>query len=242
MNKYIVGICDDDKIFCSTFEDFIYKYFKSRMKTVDIYVWYNGSSLINDISKLETIHILFLDIELNTMHGVDIGRHIRNNLKNNLMQIIYISCRTEYALELFETHPFDFLRKPINFDYCSSMLDSLLCVEDKNNRCYCFKVNGTIYRVPYTEIVYMESDNKHLVLKLIKGESYRFIGRLKEERKYFDEDYMLASKSCIVNMKYIKVYKSNYVEMYGGEIKGISKSCRKGAREAFCRFIESECI
>ncbi len=57
--------------------------------------------------------ILFLDIELFRMTGIEAGDFIRNRLEDRSMQIIYISGKSSYARELFKTQPMDFLVKPI---------------------------------------------------------------------------------------------------------------------------------
>lgn len=240
MEKYTIGICDDDKAFCTQLENYIELFFKEQSLSVEIYVWYDGESLIADIPKIKPLQILFLDIELRSMTGVEVGHFIREGINDFLLQIIYISSKTVYALKLFETHPFDFIVKPIDYKYLKKILNAIILANGKNIRCYCFKFCGTTFRIPYGEIEYIESNNKHLLLKTTDGKEYKFIGRLKNEKKFFVDGFMSTSKSCIVNIKHITIYRSDYVKLNNGEIKNISKSCRKEARMRFQEYIEGE--
>ena len=54
------------------------------------------------------IDILFLDIELFQLSGVEVGDYIRNRLGDRKMQIIYVSGKPSYALQLFKNQPMDF--------------------------------------------------------------------------------------------------------------------------------------
>ena len=57
--------------------------------------------------------ILYLDIELFEVSGIDAGIFIRKQMENHTMQIIYISGKQSYAQQLFKVQPMDFLVKPI---------------------------------------------------------------------------------------------------------------------------------
>lgn len=242
MKRYIVGICDDDKVFCGEIEHIINVFFKKHLLGVEVYVWYDGESCISDLEKIKQLHILFLDIDLNSMRGIEIAKHIRGILNDAMMQIVFVSAKTDYALELFNTHPFDFIEKPIEEHRLKQVLELLVRANDRDGRCYSFTVRGTMYRIPFGEIELLESDNKHLVLRKANGDKVVYVGKLSEEIKFFTSGFMRTSKSCIVNMKYISKYRNDYVEMYDGEVRFISKSCRKEAREIFHRFIEEDCL
>ena len=58
--------------------------------------------------KREKADILFLDIELPGMNGVSVGKYIREILEDENIFLIYISSKQNYALQLFQNHPFDF--------------------------------------------------------------------------------------------------------------------------------------
>ncbi len=106
---YRIGICDDEQLTCSELENYINEIFECKDDEAEIYVWNSGEALKKDISNGVKIDILFLDIELLDSNGIELGKYIRNYMKNMSMNIVYISSMTEYAMELFKIHPYDFV-------------------------------------------------------------------------------------------------------------------------------------
>ena len=102
-----IAICDDEKNVCSRLDELIYKFFKDRSERCEVEVWYDSYSLCRQIGEYNP-DILFLDIELPNNNGVYVGKFIRNTLQNDLMNIVYISHKTSYALELFQIHQVNF--------------------------------------------------------------------------------------------------------------------------------------
>lgn len=71
------------------------------------------------------LDILFLDIGLFQMTGIEAGAYIRNQLDHMGLQIVYISGKASYAQQLFRTQPLDFLVKPIGQEQIDEVL--ILC-------------------------------------------------------------------------------------------------------------------
>ena len=77
--------------------------------------FYSGESLYNAIAKQGYIFdLILLDIELMMMNGVQVGQKIREELNNDIVQIVYISGKESYAMELFDIRPLNFLIKPVD--------------------------------------------------------------------------------------------------------------------------------
>ena len=94
-NMLSIGVCDDEVQTCMELEQMLYTYGKNRKLDLHVNVWNKGEDLCSFLEKGDTLQILFLDIELITMNGVQIGDFIRNKLDNYEMSIIYISSKTE---------------------------------------------------------------------------------------------------------------------------------------------------
>ena len=74
----------------------------------------------------EQYDIIFLDIMLPQMDGVELGSYIRNVKNDNYTQIVYISSETSYAMELFEVRPLNFLIKPLDEKKIQKVLELFL--------------------------------------------------------------------------------------------------------------------
>ena len=110
---YYIGICDDEKAVCMQLADMVCAYDKRKNVGIEVCIWNTGEALYQDLMKRRPLDLLFLDIELASMNGIQVGRLIRTELANQEISIAYISAKSSYAIELFKIHPIDFLVKPI---------------------------------------------------------------------------------------------------------------------------------
>ena len=82
------------------------------LMTLDCF--FSGEELMGQLhEKQEFYHFLLLDIELIKQNGVEVGKHLRDALGDYKIQIIYFFSKTNYAMELFQVQPLDFLVKPL---------------------------------------------------------------------------------------------------------------------------------
>ncbi|WMJ86365.1 LytR/AlgR family response regulator transcription factor [Anaerocolumna sp. MB42-C2] len=108
-----IAICDDETIICSEIEQIILDYRKMCLEEIEMEVFTSGEELCHFMKNGEEFDLIFLDIELKNMNGVQVGKIIREGMKNETVQIVYISGKDNYYLELFEVRPMHFIHKPI---------------------------------------------------------------------------------------------------------------------------------
>ena len=85
---YNIGICDDGENICASVENMLLKYAEKKAVQVDVQVWYTGEKLRDYLARGNHLDILFLDIELFKMTGIEVGNYIRNVLDNMGLQVI----------------------------------------------------------------------------------------------------------------------------------------------------------
>lgn len=224
-----IAICDDNEIFCSNLEKMILEY-----KDYDIHVkiFYKSMDLCNYIQNHFDFDIIFLDIEFKKYdyNGIEVGDFIRNELKNNMVQIVYVSAKEEYSMQLFDFRPMNFLVKPINQDKIFKILDTYIELID--NPIYIkyfeFEYNFKTYRLPVTDIMYFYSTGHRINIVTHRGKEYYLYGKLKaiQNNKLF-EDFVSIHKSFFINLDYVLKYAYNEVQMQDNKILPISQSNRK---------------
>ena len=110
---YRIGICDDDNALCAGLEQQICQIAEELEVETETEVWYSGESIQSDLHKGVQLDLLFLDIELAQKNGIEVGKFIRNDMEDIQTHIVYISSKQNYAMQLFQVQPLDFLIKPI---------------------------------------------------------------------------------------------------------------------------------
>lgn len=225
-----IGVCDDEVQTCMELEQMLYTYGKNRKLDLHVNVWNKGEDLCSFLEKGDTLQILFLDIELITMNGVQIGDFIRNKLDNYEMSIIYISSKTEYVMQLFKMTPLDFLVKPLNYGMIEEVMDRGLHKESQKNRVFEVKRKSNRIRVPLKDVKYFYSENKKVII-VTGTEKIDFNGKLKEVQKHVSENFLMIHQSFLINKEYVGRYSYEEVVMQDGEILPVSQTYRKNVRK-----------
>lgn len=225
-----IGICDDGENICSCIENMLLQCAKEKSIQIDTFIWYTGEGLKGYLERGNQLDILFLDIELFQMSGIEVGKFIRNQLDNMGMQIVYISGKASYAQQLFKTQPLDFLVKPVTKDQISNVLEVALKVLNRKNAKFEFRQGKDYYYVPMGDIIYFVSEGRKVKIVTMK-DTFEFYGRLRETAGRLPEDFVIIHKSYIVNKEYIFRYSYETVELVNGVVLTISPANRKQVRE-----------
>ena len=120
---YRIAICDDEKSTCAEIESYILMYSKLRFIRNEIEVFYSGEAFCEYVKQGNFFDLLFLDIELPAINGIEVGKFVRTSLGDEKMDIIYISSKINYAMQLFQNRPMDFLVKPVKYSAVEMNMD-----------------------------------------------------------------------------------------------------------------------
>ena len=229
-----IGICDDGENVCTSIENMLLACAEEKNVRIDTNVWYTGEGLKRYLEMGNRLDILFLDIELFRMTGIEVGSYIRNQLDDMGMQIVYISGKASYARQLFKTQPLDFLVKPISIGQIRDVLDAALRIMKHKNEKFQFRQGKDYYYVPLGDIVYFASQGRKVKI-VTPRETFEFYGRLKEIAERLPEDFITIHKSYIVNKEFVYRYTYESVELQNGAVLTISPANRKQVRERLLR-------
>lgn len=233
-----IAICDDDRKFCSQLETMILDYYNSG--DIEIEIFETGENLYRNLKNNKFYDLIFLDIELVGINGVEIGLKIRNELQNETTQIIYISWKEDYYKLLFEVRPNNFLLKPIVQKNVICEIEKAKRLADKFNKAFIYKKSYEIYKVLMKDILYFESKDKKIRIVTVNGEDF-FYGRLEHVMdKLQGLTFYKIHKSYCVNLSHVVVFKYDELQMTNGEVLGISQSKRKEVRAKQLAFFEGE--
>lgn len=237
---YTIAICDDEENFCSEIESAIFEYCKDICIKVEIEIFNSGKSLCENIRKGNNYDLIFLDIEMANINGVEVGKIIRTELNNQITQIVYVSCREEYLKELFEVQPMGFISKPFTFEQIEEKLRVFITRFGKVSELFTYKIGHDIFKAPIKNIIYFESINKEVKIVLTTGEDI-FYGKLQpifEQVAKFE--FLNIHKSYIINRNHVRKFDYDKVYMSNGVVLPISQSQRKHIRKYEMKQLKEE--
>lgn len=227
---YKIAICDDDSLICSKLEKLILDYRKDKNIPLEVEVFYDGASLKENIQTIGTFDIIFLDIEMEELSGIELGKYVRS-LNDELTKIVYISSKQGYAMDLFQVRPIDFMVKPIEQKLVYKNLDKCIELIGEQTQYLFYKIDQDTMKIKVNEILYFESENRVIHMHTLDG-IIDFYGKLEEITTRLDPKYFWrVHKSYIINYMHVKRFRYTDLDMENGTTLRISQTYRKEIRD-----------
>ena len=197
-----ICICDDEKDFIHNFQLLLEQYFKKR-KTIHHFNFFeNEEDLLSYLDSQNDIDILFLDIKFQTYSGIEIAEKIR--AINPSVILIFLTAFPEYALSGYKVKAFDYLVKPLSYTQLENVLDRAISELTSNkNNFLVVKDSGNIFKIKFSEIVYIETYNRNILFHLTSRSEITGHESLKTYETKLDKRFYRCHTGYIVNMAYV---------------------------------------
>jgi DNA-binding LytR/AlgR family response regulator len=234
---FSVAICDDDELLCARIENTIRSYMGKNSIRTEVY--YSCEKLYDAIQNKEQYDLLFLDIELGLMNGVEMGNRIRNEFNDERTHIVYISAKTNYAMELFDVRPLNFLVKPFTKKQIIDVLNKAMELTGNFHKYFEFQTEQTVSRIEYGDIIYFESKSRKVALFSLQGK-HEFYAQLNDIEQQTKGEFLRIHQSFLINPMYVKQFCSQKVVLNDDSELPISHAYRKVLRTKMLKRWESE--
>ncbi|MBD5080588.1 MAG: response regulator [Ruminococcaceae bacterium] len=130
-----IAVCDDIRETVAEINDYILEYQNKSGQKIAVNNFYNAEDLW-EFLKTDHCDLIFLDIELDKMNGVELGNRIRKELKDHNIKIVVISATEGYYKQLFDIQPLNFLPKPIDKTKLFEAIDLAVRLTDEQNHIF----------------------------------------------------------------------------------------------------------
>ena len=169
----------------------------------------------------QTVHLLFLDINLPKLSGINF---IKTLVHSPL--IIFTTAYPEFAVEGFELNAVDYLLKPFSFERflkaVNKAIEKLNIANqnsDGNNTSFIFlKADKKIHKVELENIHYVEAIGDYMKVVTDSGPLIINETMKKLQERLPERSFMRVHKSFIISRKRIRYIEGNYVQIEGKSI------------------------
>jgi len=175
-----------------------------------------------EVLRTETIDLLFLDIKMPQLTGIDFLKTLKNP-----PAVIITTAYREYAVDGYDLDIVDYLLKPITFDRFFKAIDRYLrttkvqpplkATPTADDSIY-IKAGGKFHKLNVEDILYLESLKDYVVIHCVNQQitaKYK-ISDMEQELKSFA--FLRIHRSYIVNQKKITAFTMNDIEIGAREI------------------------
>lgn len=240
-NKLInIAVCDDIEIYVKEIADVIYNEMDIWNGEIHI-LEFTKSRLLYEYIQENPMDIIFLDVEMPEMSGIDIAAYLRKEQNDHKTEIIFVTGTLEYDRELLNFQPFGFLEKPINREVLKNICQKYDVLNKNKRDEICVHRNGVLYHVFCDELMYIQKEGKNAVLyEYSKQETDYFLMRTTMKdmwSRLSHKEFVKVSSSLIVNMRYIKCIEKDVVYLINDQQFTISRRCAQGVRGNYAQYI-----
>ncbi|MGN0519332.1 MAG: LytR/AlgR family response regulator transcription factor [Candidatus Fimenecus sp.] len=208
-----VLICDDDKSYAEDVQKHIALFMNEKHIPVQYDIYNSGEALL---TTTEVYDMAFLDVEINGINGIDIGKVLKKNNENII--IFVVTAYDKYLDDALDLNVLRFLQKPINSQRFYAGLEQAIQRIDNSTVEVLLKGNDNIVNVPIQDIMYVEIvDRKTKVVTKTQTYMSKHNIRFWQERLVASFFYQ-THKSFIVNLKYVITFNRDTVQMQNGDI------------------------
>lgn len=229
--QYKIAICDDEKNVTNTIAEKI----SERGNEYEINCFDSGEKLLEASADY---HILFLDIEMAGIDGIQTAFKLREKKYDGL--IIFLTSHTEFMPDAFKVNAFRFLSKPIDDEKFNEAF--MAAEKDILNTAHILITakNKSIY-MKLTDIVYLEAYGDGTYIYDKNGNTYDTDCTLKYWKETIGtEHFFQVHKSYIVSLLHISHISKDGTIMLNGYSKELSISRRNyvAFKNAFFDYIK----
>lgn len=218
-----VAIVEDNEDMGLVIQKFVERYSTEKETAIKTKRYNNGMDFINETEF--DYDIIFLDIGLPLINGMDAAKHIRK--AGSDAQILFITSLTQYAVQGYEVNALDFIVKPITYATFSPKLDR--AIEKANSVIGKQIVLSTRYgltKMSLSKVNYVEVKS-HDIIFHTENDAYAIRDTMKNTEDLLKDKGFARCNSCyLVNLDNVFEIKRNMLKV-GSDWIPISRSKKK---------------
>lgn len=211
-----IAICDNEEFYIEKIKGNLKKLLEEReCPAFHIDTYQSGEQLCQKKEKLQEYQIIFLDVNMDQMSGLEAAQEIRN--VNKEVFLVFVTAYIDYAVEGYKVDAIRFLIKDALDNTLPECVDTIL-EKIRYNECkerFSF-VEGE-QEVSIHNIYFIESEKHKLVFHIFDKDEIRdwtLYGKMDDiEKRLKDYDFIRIHKSFLVNVKMITQVKNYRVTL-----------------------------
>lgn len=231
-----IAVCDDEEYYRNYIKKLIKDYLVMENVDYSISLFSGGNEFCRDEYNIQQYDIIFLDIEMGEMSGMDVAHIIRKS--NQKVDIVFITVMLDYV---FEGYRVDALRYIMKDDLEQLLPECIKKVIDKK-RSQCskmlFEFVGGDREIDIHEVMYIESNGHKLLFKR-DGDTLSMYEKINHvEKKLLDFGFIRTHQSYLVNVEYIEKIANYTIYLTDGREIPVTKPRYAEVKESYLRYIE----
>lgn len=227
-----IGICDDE----INARDALRLSLEHLLRIDDGKVFYefsSGEGVTNWLIKHKgELDLLFLDMELGGISGMEAARQIRQH--DSSLMLVFVTGYADFVFDGYSVQAIDYIMKPAREDRLKAVLDRAQeLLETRQPQTFTVQNSDGMFRIPKREILFLYSD-KRLVKLVTEEREYVFYGKLDDEESMLGSGFVRIHQRYLVRAGAVTRIENNRVTV-GSSCLPISRALREHAMSALAK-------
>lgn len=230
-----IAVCDDEKYFRDKIQELLIEYFTVHELEYSICLFLSGEDFLNQKENVVKYDIVFLDINMEKMDGIETARRIR--AFHTETYLVFVTAFINYVLEGYKVNAVRYIMKDRLEAEIPEGMDAILKRMRQQQVSFSF-LEGE--KKLYTDnILYVES-RKHksvffyLESEIVNYQIYKKLDQIEEQLSAYG--FLRIHKSFLVNMKHIKKISNYSVRLDIGEQLPVPRLKFQNVKKAFVAY------
>ncbi len=230
-----IAVVDDEQDMQNQICQYIKNYEIEYKDKFQVSVFKDGLELVENYEK--KYNILFLDIQMKKMNGMDTAMHIRK-LDQDVI-IIFLTNMANFAIKGYSVEALDFILKPVSYFVFQEQLKKALTRLKKISPSFiALHFDGGFYKVNIEKICYIESFGHKLIVNTV-DDHFETKGTMKSmEEKLKNHNFFRCNNSYLVNLFYVDSVRQNDVYVNGHVLK-ISRPKKTAFMDTLANYMDA---
>ena len=226
-----IAICDDQQEYRKLIIQYVQFYFKEHLIGLEAYEFRSGEELL---SSDKTFDIVFLDIEMNELNGIQTTKELKIRNKNTI--IFIVTAYQKYLDDAMDLNVFRYIDKPIQAKRLYNGLDKAIDLINNNEITFKTREDG-IVTIHKNDIIFVEVKRKIVYVNTIEKQ---YIAR--EKMDFFKENltssyFAIPHIAYVINFNFVKKFQRDKVQLKNNQIVSIAPKKQTEIKKKFMQFM-----
>ena len=214
-----IAICDDEKHMSDHIRSMVLNFFRKKNREIILRMFSGGEELLSYNGQID---ILFLDIQMKDMDGMETARKLRADKFRGFL--VFITVLKEMVFQSFEVQAYDYLVKPVDDKQFEKTMERLYASMQNASEGSLLVQKGYEGRIiREDEIVFCEIIDRKIYLNLASGEVVDYYERIENLETKLNNRFYRCHRSYLINLKHLKGYKNGTACMDNGKEIPVSR-------------------
>lgn len=237
METIKIAICDDEDFFREEMEKLVSVYGNDAEHDFDIHTYSKAEDVATDIlEKNEQYHILFLDVEMDGMTGMEAAQKLRREGYKGV--ICFVTSQDRYAFDAFGVEAIGYVKKPAKYQDVKRLVQKALIQiyyqrdeEEAKKRYLEITTQNEKVMLDLQQVLYVEKRRNQCVIHMEDSEIVCYETLKKLYERLDKSKFSFTHQGFIVNFDKIKEVKKDTVCFGAGREIPVSRRYQAELRE-----------